>query len=92
MPLQRRLPKRGFVSYAEGLSAEVRLSQLNGLTADIIDVASLKDAGLVPRLAQRVKIILAGKIERAVKLSGVKATKGARAAIEAAGGSVTEGS
>jgi large subunit ribosomal protein L15 len=92
MPLQRRLPKRGFVSYAEGLSSEVRLSQLNGLKGDTVDLASLKDAGLVPRSAQRVKVILAGKIERAVKLNGVKATKGARAAIEAAGGSITEGS
>jgi large subunit ribosomal protein L15 len=92
MPLQRRLPKRGFVSYAEGLSAEVRLSQLNGLQGDTIDLASLKAAGLVPRAAERVKVILAGKIERAVKLQGVKATKGARAAIEAAGGSISEGS
>jgi len=92
MPLQRRLPKRGFVSYAEGLSAEVRLSQLNALEGDTIDVASLKAAGLVPRGAERVKVILAGKIERAVKLQGVKATKGARAAIEAAGGSISEGS
>ncbi len=92
MPLQRRLPKRGFVSYAEGLSAEVRLSQLNALEGDTIDLASLKAAGLVPRGAERVKVILAGKIERAVKLQGVKATKGARAAIEAAGGSISEGS
>jgi large subunit ribosomal protein L15 len=92
MPLQRRLPKRGFVSYAEGLSAEVRLSQLNALQGDTIDLASLKAAGLVPRGAERVKVILAGKIERAVKLQGVKATKGARAAIEAAGGSISEGS
>ena len=92
MPLQRRLPKRGFVSYADGLSAEVRLSQLNALKGDTVDVASLKEAGLVPRKALRVKIILAGKIERAVKLQGVKATKGARAAIEAAGGTVSEGS
>lgn len=92
MPLQRRLPKRGFVSLAAGLSVEVRLSQLNALTAETIDVAGLKEAGLVPRDAEKVKVILAGKIERAVKLSGVKATKGARAAIEAAGGSIIEGS
>ena len=92
MPLQRRLPKRGFVSYAEGLSAEVRLSQLNALEGDTVDLASLKAAGLVPRETQRAKVILAGKIERAVKLQGVKATKGARAAIEAAGGSISEGS
>ena len=90
MPLARRLPKRGFVSYSEGLSAEVRLSQLNGFKGDTVDLAGLKASGLVPRDAQRAKIILAGKIERAVKLQGVKATKGARAAIEAAGGSITE--
>ena len=92
MPLQRRLPKRGFISLAAGLSVEVRLSQLNALTAETIDVAGLKEAGLIPRDAEKVKVILAGKIERAVKLSGVKATKGARAAIEAAGGSIIEGS
>jgi large subunit ribosomal protein L15 len=92
MPLQRRLPKRGFVSYSEGLSAEVRLSQLNALKGDTFDLASLKEAGVVPRTAERAKVILAGKIERAVKLQGVKATKGARAAIEAAGGTVSEGS
>src|SRR5439155_13073447 len=80
MPLQRRLPKRGFVSYSEGLSVEIRLSQLNGLEGDTVDLATLKQAGLVPRNALRVKVILAGKIERAVKLQGVKATKGARAA------------
>jgi len=91
MPLQRRLPKRGFVSYAEGLSAEVRLSQLNALQGDTIDLKSLKEAGLVPRATLQAKVILAGKIERAVKLQGVKATKGARAAIEAAGGSISEG-
>jgi large subunit ribosomal protein L15 len=92
MPLARRLPKRGFVSYSEGLSAEVRLSQLNTLEGDTVDLASLKAAGIVPRDAERAKVILAGKIERAVKLQGVKATKGARAAIEAAGGSISEGS
>ncbi len=91
MPLQRRLPKRGFVSYSDGLSAEVRLSQLNGLKGDTVDLASLKAAGLVPRGTLQAKVILAGKIERAVKLQGVKATKGARAAIEAAGGTVSEG-
>jgi len=90
MPLARRLPKRGFVSYSEGLSAEVRLSQLNALEGETIDLAGLKAAGIVPRDAERAKVILAGKIERAVKLQGVKATKGARAAIEAAGGSIVE--
>jgi large subunit ribosomal protein L15 len=88
MPLQRRLPKRGFVSLNDGLSVEVRLFQINGIAADTVDLASLKQAGIVPRAALRAKVILAGKIERAVKLQGVLATKGARAAIEAAGGSV----
>src|SRR5262249_4766271 len=89
MPLQRRLPKRGFVSLSVGLTAEVRLSQLNGIEAATVDLASLQQAGIVPRAAQRAKVILAGKIERAVKLEGVFATKGARAAIEAAGGSIS---
>jgi large subunit ribosomal protein L15 len=90
MPLQRRLPKRGFVSLVKGETAEVRLSQLNGITADTVDLAALKEAGIVPRAALKAKVILAGKIERAVKVKGVLATKGARAAIEAAGGAVSE--
>jgi len=88
MPLQRRLPKRGFVSVSEGLTVEVRLFQVNGIAAETVDLSSLKEAGIVPRGALRAKVILAGKIERAIKLEGVLATKGARAAIEAAGGSV----
>jgi large subunit ribosomal protein L15 len=88
MPLQRRVPKRGFVSLSDGLTVEVRLFQVNGIAGETIDLASLKQAGIVPRAALRAKVILAGKIERAVKLQGVLATKGARAAIEAAGGSV----
>jgi large subunit ribosomal protein L15 len=89
MPLQRRLPKRGFVPLNEGLTVEVRLFQVNTMAANTVDLAGLKQAGIVPRAALRAKVILAGKIERAVKLEGVLATKGARAAIEAAGGSVT---
>ncbi len=88
MPLQRRLPKRGFVSLSDGLTVEVRLFQVNGIKAETVDLASLKQAGIVPHGALRAKVILAGKIERAVKLQGVLVTKGARAAIEAAGGSV----
>jgi large subunit ribosomal protein L15 len=88
MPLQRRLPKRGFVSLTAGQSAEVRLSALNRLTGDAFDLDGLKAAGVVPRNALVAKVILAGKIERAVKLKGVLATKGARAAIEAAGGAI----
>jgi large subunit ribosomal protein L15 len=88
MPLQRRLPKRGFVSPGEGLTAEVRLSALNKLQGETVDLAGLKQAGVVPRKALQAKVFLAGKIERAVKVEGVLVTKGARAAIEAAGGSV----
>lgn len=88
MPLQRRVPKRGFVSLSDGLTVEVRLFQVNGIAGETVDLASLKQAGIVPRAALRAKVILAGKIERAVKLQGLLATKGARAAIEAAGGSV----
>ena len=88
MPLQRRVPKRGFVSPSDGLTVEVRLFQVNGIAAETVDLASLKQAGIVPRAALRAKVILAGKIDRAIKLQGVLASKGARAAIEAAGGSV----
>ncbi len=90
MPLQRRLPKRGFVSRTRDDTAEVRLSDLAKLPVADIDLLALKAAGLVPALAKTVKVIKTGKIDKAVKLSGVLATKGARAAIEAAGGSLTE--
>jgi len=89
MPLQRRLPKRGFVPLRDGCTAEVRLSELNGIESATVDLASLQQAGIVPRAAQRAKVILAGTIARAIKLEGVFATKGARAAIEAAGGSIS---
>jgi large subunit ribosomal protein L15 len=88
MPLQRRLPKRGFVSPKEGLTAEVRLSSLNTAQGSAFDLAALKQAGIVPRSALAAKVILAGKIERAVNLKGVLASKGAKAAIEGAGGTV----
>ncbi|CAG0950664.1 50S ribosomal protein L15 [Burkholderiales bacterium] len=88
MPLQRRLPKRGFVSMSRDDTAEVRLSDLARLPIAEIDLLALKAAGIVPAKAKTAKVIRTGKLERAVKLSGVLATKGARAAIEAAGGSV----
>jgi large subunit ribosomal protein L15 len=88
MPLQRRLPKRGFVSRSRDDTAEVRLSDLAKLPVAEIDLLVLKASGLVPASAKTVKVIRTGKLERAVKLSGVLATKGAKAAIEAAGGSV----
>ena len=88
MPLQRRLPKRGFVSRSREDTAEVRLSELAKLPIADIDLLALKAAGIVPALAKTAKVINTGKLEKAVKLSGVTASKGARAAIEAAGGSV----
>ncbi|MEO8766985.1 MAG: 50S ribosomal protein L15 [Nitrosospira sp.] len=88
MPLQRRLPKRGFVSLTRKNIAEVRLSALSKLLGDTIDILILKQAGVVPGSALTAKVILSGKIERAVKLQGVAVTKGVKAAIEAAGGSV----
>jgi len=90
MPLQRRLPKRGFVSPSRGDTAEVRLSDLASLPLTEIDVLPLKAAGVVPAGAKTVKVIRTGELKKAVKLSGVLVTKGARAAIEAAGGSIAE--
>ena len=88
MPLQRRLPKRGFISLARNDTAEVRLSDLAKLPVDEIDFLALKSAGIVPALAKQAKVIKSGEITKAVKLTGIAATKGARAAIEAAGGSL----
>jgi large subunit ribosomal protein L15 len=90
MPLHRRLPKRGFVSPTQGLKAEVRLSDLEKLGAAEVDLATLLAAGIVPRDTIAAKVILSGKLTKAVQLKGVGATKGARAAIEAAGGKVVE--
>ncbi len=88
MPLQRRLPKRGFNSLARGLSAEVRLSDLQKMAINDIDLKTLKEAGVVPEATEVVKVILSGKLERKVNLTGLRVTKGARAAIEAAGGTI----
>ncbi|HEX2830978.1 MAG TPA: 50S ribosomal protein L15 [Burkholderiales bacterium] len=88
MPLQRRLPKRGFVSFAADDKAEVRLGDLAKVDGDVIDLAALKKAGVVPHLATRAKVILSGEISRKVAVKGLGVTKGARAAIEAAGGSI----
>lgn len=89
MPLQRRLPKRGFVSLTNDRNVEVRLSEINDLQNDEIDLLTLKQANLVTH-ALSAKVILSGEITRKVTLKGVGATKGAKAAIEAAGGSVAE--
>ena len=88
MPLQRRLPKRGFVSPSRHDTAEIRLSDLAKLPVAEVDLLALRAAGLVPTRAKAAKVIKAGELTKAVKLSGVAVTKGAKAAIEAAGGSV----
>jgi large subunit ribosomal protein L15 len=88
MPLQRRLPKRGFVSLTRNDTAEVRLSDLARLPVGDVDLLALKAAGLVPPSAKQAKVIKTGTLDKAVKLNGVLATKGAKAAIEAAGGSL----
>ncbi len=88
MPIQRRLPKRGFISAAKDRVVEVRLSELEKLPFDEIDLPALKRAGIVASHALSAKVILAGKLTRKLTLRGVGATKGARAAIEAAGGTV----
>jgi large subunit ribosomal protein L15 len=88
MPLQRRLPKRGFKSVQLQFNAEVTLADLNQLDAKEVDLLTLKQAGLVSQLAKRVKVIKTGEITRAVVLKNVGATAGAKQAIEAAGGSL----
>ena len=88
MPLQRRLPKRGFKSHSLKYNEEVTLTSLQLLDISDIDVLALKTAGLVSQMAKVVKVIKTGEISRAVKLNGIGATAGAKAAIEAAGGSV----
>jgi large subunit ribosomal protein L15 len=89
MPLQRRLPKRGFLAVTITKAAEVRSGDLAKVGADAIDLAGLKKARLVPAGAERAKIILAGKVDKAFKVSGIHASKGAKAAIEQAGGSIS---
>ncbi len=88
MPLQRRLPKRGFKSLATPYKAEVRLSDLEKLPVGEVDLLALKPAGVVSELARVVRVIASGELTKKVSLKGLIATKGAKAAIEAAGGSV----
>ena len=90
MPLQRRLPKRGFISLSRGRNVEIRLSDLDKLPLEDIDLLSLKQAGVIPSDALAAKVILSGKLTRKVILKGLGATKGAKTAIEALGGSVVE--
>jgi large subunit ribosomal protein L15 len=88
MPLQRRLPKVGFRSKIAPLVAEVRLSELAKIKGDLIDLASLKAANLIPERSLRARIVLSGTVARAVTVKGVHVTKGARSAIETAGGKI----
>jgi large subunit ribosomal protein L15 len=86
MPIQRRLPKVGFRSKLARTRAEVMLSELSKVEGAVVDLESLKKAGVIPVFAEKAKVVLSGEIKRAVTLKGIAATKGARAAIEAAGG------
>ena len=88
MPLQRRLPKVGFRSKIKATRAEVRLSELNGIEAAVIDLEALKKAGVVDVFAEQAKVVLSGELKKAVKLKGIGATKGAADAIAKAGGSI----
>ncbi len=88
MPLQRRLPKVGFTSRKSMYSAEVRLSELNGLVADVIDLKVLIAANIVPAFTKTAKVIKSGEVSKAVILKGIKVTGGAKASIEAVGGKV----
>jgi large subunit ribosomal protein L15 len=90
MPLQRRLPKVGFRSATKRLRAEVRLHELSGIEAAVIDLAALKSAGIVPQAAEQAKVVLSGELKKAVTLKGLGLTKGARAAVEAAGGKIED--
>ena len=89
-PLQRRLPKFGFTSRIARITAEVTLSELGKVNADVIDIQALKDADLIKESMMRAKVMLSGEITKAVTLKGIRVTKGARAAIEAAGGKIEE--
>jgi large subunit ribosomal protein L15 len=89
-PLQRRLPKFGFTSRIARITAEVTLSELGKINADVIDLQALKDADLIKESMMRAKVMLSGEITKAVTLKGIRVTKGARAAIEAAGGKIEE--
>ena len=88
MPLQRRMPKVGLRSAIKATRAEVRLDELAKVKADVIDLAALKAANVVPAQAEVAKVVLSGEIKKAVTLKGIGATKGAKAAIEAAGGRI----
>lgn len=89
-PLQMRLPKFGFNSAKARVTAEVTLTELGKVEADVVDLKALKDAGIINGSVQYAKVMLSGEISKAVNLKGIRVTKGARAAIEAAGGKIEE--
>lgn len=90
MPLQKRLPKYGFTSRVSRFVEEIRLAELNSVEADVVDFAALQEAGLVNANTKRAKIFLSGELKKAVTVKGLAVTKGAKAAIEAAGGKVED--
>lgn len=90
MPLQRRLPKVGFTARKSRFADELRLHEIAAVDADVVDLKALQDANLVSRSTRTVKVFDSGKIDKAVTLKGIKVTKGARAAIEAAGGKIED--
>lgn len=90
MPLQKRLPKFGFTSRISRVSAEIRLSELNAVKGDVADLSALREAGLINASIERAKVFLSGELTRAITVKGLGVTKGARAAIEAAGGKIEE--
>ncbi|WP_117319563.1 50S ribosomal protein L15 [Chromatocurvus halotolerans] len=90
MPLQKRLPKYGFSSRVSRTTAQLRLSELAGVTADVVDLQALKDADVIRNDVERVRVFLSGEIDRSVTTRGLKVSKGAREAIEQAGGKVEE--
>lgn len=90
MPLQKRLPKFGFTSRIGRVSAQVRLSELNAIEGEVADLASLRSAGLIDASTIQAKVFLSGELKKAVTVKGLSVSKGARAAIEAAGGKIEE--
>lgn len=90
MPLQKRLPKYGFTSRLAMVTAEIRLNELDKVEGDVVDITSLRKAGLISGKIQRAKVFASGKVTRSLTVKGLRATKGAREAIEAAGGKVEE--
>ncbi len=90
MPLQKRLPKYGFTSQVGMVTAEIRLAELNAIEGDVVDIEALRKAGLINSAITRAKVFLSGELGKAVTVKGLRVSKGARAAIEAAGGKVEE--